>query len=136
MAPQPTKKFVEDGFGYLNQRKLEAFFGLYSEDLRNPSLAHMGLPTNKEGFKAFVGGFYSAFSDAQFLPQEIVCAGEIAMFRWVFKGTHTGPFNGVSPTGRRVEVDAFTSFHMASDGKIIEQHDLSDLLGLMKQLGA
>ena len=136
MSQQPTRKFVEDGFGYLNKRNLDAFFALYSEDLRNPSLASMGLPTNKEGFKSFVGVFFGSFAEPQFLAQEIVCAGDTAMFRWIFKGVHTGELNGVKATGRRVAVDAFTSFRMAADGKIVEQHDLSDLFGLMKQIGA
>jgi hypothetical protein len=35
-----------------------------------------------------------------------------------------------------VEIAAFTSFRMGPDGKIIEQHDLADLVTLLKQIGA
>jgi predicted ester cyclase len=132
----PDEKFVRDGFAYLNTRNLDAFFTLYSEDLRNPSLAKLGLPTDKDGFRAFVGGFYTSFSHPRFTPQTIVCSGDTAMFRWVFTGTHTGDFNGVKPTGKSVEIDCFTTFRMAPGGKIIEQHELGDMLSLFKQLGA
>jgi len=132
----PDEKFVRDGFGYLNARNLDAFFALYSEDVRNPSLAKLGLPINKDGFRAFVGGFYASFSDPRFTPRSIVCSGDTAMFRWVFTGKHTADFNGVKPTGKNVDVDCFTTFRMAHDGKVIEQHDLGDMLSLFKQLGA
>ncbi len=136
MSNTVTHKFVEDGFVYLNKRNLEAFFGLYADDMRNPSLATMGLPTTKDGFKAFVNGFYASFSEPRFLPQKILCEGDSAMFHWVFKGTHTGDFNGVKPTGRPVEVNAFTTFRMGASGKIVEQHDVADMLSLLKQIGA
>jgi len=134
--PNVTIKFVEDGFGYLNTRNLEAFFALYSEDLRNPSLANMGLPTNKAGFQAFVSTFYSAFSEPRFLPQRILVDGDSTMFRWVFKGKHTGDFNGIKPTGKNVEVSCFTGFRLGPDGKVIEQHDVADMVTLLRQIGA
>lgn len=135
MATTLNEKFVNDGFGYLNERNLDAFFNLYAEDLQNPSLAKLGLPTTKDGFRAFVGGFYASFSEPRFTPQTIVCSGDTAMFRWIFTGRHTGDFNGVKPTGRNVEIDCFTTFRMAPSGKIVEQHELGDLWSLFRQLG-
>jgi predicted ester cyclase len=136
MANVATDKLVAEGFGYLNAKKTEEFFSLYSEDLRSPTLANMGLPTNKDGFKAFVNMFYAAFSETQFLPQTVLTEGDTAMFRWVFKAKHTGDFNGVEPTGRQVEVDAFTTFRRGADGKVIVQHDVADLVTLLRQIGA
>jgi predicted ester cyclase len=132
----PSPKFVSDGFGYLNARKLDAFFDLYSADMRNPSLANMGLSTNLEGFKAFVNSFYASFSEPQFLPQKVVCEGNEVMFRWNFRGKHTADFNGVKPSGKSVEVTCFTSFRRGPDGKVIEQYDGADMLTLLRQIGA
>jgi len=136
MSNQVTRKFVEEGFGYLNAKNLDAFFALYSEDVKNPSLANMGLPTNKAGFKQFVNGFYASFSEPQFLPQIILCEGDRTMFYWIFKGRHTGDFAGVKPTGKSVSVDGFTTFRLGADGKVIEQYELGDMMTLMRQLGA
>ena len=136
MPQTVTEQFVRDGFSYLNARDLDTFFGLYAEDVRNPSMANLGLPTNKEGFKAFVNGFYAAFSEPRFTPQRILCDGDLAMFRWVFTGRHTGDFNGIKPTGKQVQIDCFTTFRLGPDGKVIEQHELGDMLTLLKQIGA
>jgi hypothetical protein len=35
-----------------------------------------------------------------------------------------------------VQVDCFTTFRLGPDGKVIEQHDLGDMLTLLKQVGA
>jgi len=136
MPQTVTEQFVRDGFGYLNSRNLDAFFGLYSDDVRNPSLATMGLPPNKDGFRTFITGFYEAFSDPRFEPQRILCDGDVTMFRWVFTGKHTGDFNGIKPTGKRVQVDGFTTFRLGADGKVIEQHEVGDMLTLLRQIGA
>jgi predicted ester cyclase len=136
MGDSVTQKIVSDGFAYLNERRLDEFFGLYAPEVRNPSLANMGLPTNLDGFKAFVGTFYSSFSNPQFLSQTVLCDGDTAMFRWVFKGKHTGDFNGVKPTGKDVQVDAFTTFRLGPNGKIIEQHDVANTMTLLRQIGA
>lgn len=130
------RKVVEDGFGYLNRRELEKFFELYSDDLRDPTLANLGLPTNKDGFKLFVGGFYASFSNPQFTAQKIVCEGDTTMFHWTFKGRHSGEFNGIPATGKEVDINAFTRFRLGGDGKIVEQHDVADLTTLARQLGA
>jgi hypothetical protein len=68
--PNATHQIVDEGFGYLNRKTLDSFFALYSDDMRNPSLATMG-----------VSMFYAAFSDTQFLPHKVVCEGDTAMFR-------------------------------------------------------
>jgi predicted ester cyclase len=136
MSNLATQELVAKGFAYLNERKLDAFLELYSNDLHNPTLAAMGLPTNKQGFKSFISVFYESFGSTQFLPQKVLCEGDTAIFHWVFKGQHTGEFNGVKPSGKRVEIDAFVRFRVASDGKVIEQFDCADLPTLMRQIGA
>ena len=130
-----TSDFVSEGFGYLNARNLDRFLALYAPTLRNPSLAALGLPTDKGGFQAFVGSFYEAFSEPQFLPQTVLTEGPTAMFRWTFKGKHTGVFNGMAPTGKNVEVMCFTTFRRGADGRVEEQYDLADLPTLMRQIG-
>lgn len=135
MSSVVTKKFVEDGFGYLNARDLVRFFDLYAADMRSPSLENLGLPTSKQGFETFVNGFYTSFSGSRFLPQRILCDGDTTMFHWIFEGKHTGDFNGIPATGKDVRISAFTTFRLGPDGKVIEQHDLADLATLMRQLG-
>jgi predicted ester cyclase len=55
--------------------------------------------------------------------------------RFTARGTHKGPFQGVAPTGKRVEWAGINVYRVA-DGKIRETWQLADMLGLMRQLGA
>ena len=55
--------------------------------------------------------------------------------RFTMRGTHQGTFLGVAPTGKKIEVKAM-NFYRLSDGQIIEEHGLPDLLGLLQQVGA
>ena len=77
--------------------------------------------------------FYEAFSQPEFLPQTVLMDGPTAMFRWTFKGKHTGVFNGVKPTGKPVEVTCFTTFRRGADGLVEEQYDLADMGTLLRQ---
>ncbi len=54
--------------------------------------------------------------------------------RFVAKGTHTGEFMGVAPTGKAV---TWTEIHIArlEDGQIAEHWANVDQLGIMRQLG-
>jgi len=51
------------------------------------------------------------------------------------KGTNTGPFLGIPPTGRPIAIDIFEFFHFNKDGKVFEHNGIADLLGLIGDLG-
>jgi predicted ester cyclase len=61
--------------------------------------------------------------------------GEMAAARVAFRGTHSGEFWGIPPTGKQV---AFSSIEVnrVRDCKVEEHWVELDLLGLMQQLGA
>ena len=46
------------------------------------------------------------------------------------------PTPGLGAGRRPVEINAFCTLRFGPDGKIVEQHDVSDLLTLMRQIGA
>jgi predicted ester cyclase len=52
-----------------------------------------------------------------------------------FNGTHRGPFQGIEPTGREVEIHVIDIVRVA-DGRIVEHWNCVDRLGLLAQLGA
>jgi predicted ester cyclase len=51
------------------------------------------------------------------------------------RGTHQGTFFGVPPTGKPIEVQAM-NFYQFSNGQIIEEYGMPDMLGLLQQIGA
>jgi predicted ester cyclase len=51
------------------------------------------------------------------------------------RGTHRGPFMGVPPTGKKIEVQAM-NFYRISSGQFVEERGQPDLLALLQQIGA
>ena len=52
----------------------------------------------------------------------------------MLKGTHTGELNGIPATGKKVKATGATIARIV-DGKIVEERDYVDDLGLLQQLG-
>ena len=56
------------------------------------------------------------------------------MSRVSISGTHNGEFDGLPPTENVFTVSTFSVFRLV-DGKIVEEWEVLDELGLMHQLG-
>jgi len=85
--------------------------------------------------KGLIRTFYAAFPDYTHTPDEILAVGDRVVLRTTNRATHTGDFQGIPPTGRRISFGQVAIYRMA-DGKISEVWEEADLLGLMQQLGA
>jgi predicted ester cyclase len=68
--------------------------------------------------------------------KEIILDGDTHAGPWTFRATHTGrsPALPVPPTGKQVIATGCTVSHWA-DGKITEEWNYVDWLGLFHQLG-
>jgi predicted ester cyclase len=86
-------------------------------------------------FKRDVAEIRRAFPDYAGTNVEQIAEGEEVANRFVFLGTHLGEFEGVNPTGRRVEFVGH-SIDRVVEGKIVESWVEVDMLGVMRQLGA
>jgi predicted ester cyclase len=60
--------------------------------------------------------------------------GDMVTTRWTVTGTHSGTFQGLEPTGRRITLTGHTT-HRYREGKIAETHWNWDQYGLFEQLG-
>jgi predicted ester cyclase len=54
--------------------------------------------------------------------------------RWIWKGTHEGEFMGIPPTGIKLEMGGIGIARIET-GKIVEEWEDYDMLGMMMQLG-
>lgn len=57
-------------------------------------------------WRAFVEEIDTAFPDGSFELVEVEADGEMAAARWRLTGTFAAPFEGIEPTGARIEIDA------------------------------
>jgi len=74
------------------------------------------------------------FEDARFDIDEMFGNDDRVAVRWTLHATHTGPFAGLSPTQKKIEVRGISLYRLR-DGKITETRNQADLLALFTQLG-
>ena len=85
------------------------------------------------GTQKFLGYVFQAFPDVHFKPEDIIAEGDRVVVRFSITGTHKGEFQGVKPTGRRVQWSGINIGRFV-DGKVAELWGEADMLGLMRQL--
>jgi steroid delta-isomerase-like uncharacterized protein len=85
--------------------------------------------------KAYYMTLLTAFSNPNFKIDEAFGKDDKVVKRWTFTGTHTGELNGIKPTNKKITFSGIT-IAVIADGKVIEETDFADDLGLMTQLGA
>lgn len=87
-----------------------------------------------EANKAFNTSLFNGFPDISHTIEDMIAEGNKVVYRTTLKGTHTGEFFGISPTGKPVNINDFTLLHI-EDSKIVEWWYECNLLEVMKQLG-
>jgi steroid delta-isomerase-like uncharacterized protein len=122
--------FLED---VINQRRLERADDLVKEDFIELDPLP-GQAQGREGLKAILAALFSAFPDMHWTVQEVVAEGAKVVTRFVWTGTHRGPFLGIPATGRSVEVKGVVIDRL-EDGKMADSRILMDTFSLMQQLG-
>lgn len=89
-----------------------------------------GLAALKQGFRRFA----AAFAESEHAIDDIFAAGDKVVVRITGRGTHTGEYLGVPPTGRRVTMSGIAVYRIAG-GKIVEEWSQADRLDFHRQLG-
>jgi steroid delta-isomerase-like uncharacterized protein len=76
-------------------------------------------------FKETFSEAREGFPDLSITVEEVMAEGDRVAARVVMRGTHQGEFQGLAPTGKRVEVKAIDMFRI-SNGKIVEHWGHAD----------
>jgi len=79
--------------------------------------------------------FFSAFPDLEGTIDDLFAEGDKVSARIIWRGSNTGSFMGMPPTGKQV-VFASNNIFRVANGKITENWPQVDMMGLMQQLGA
>jgi len=88
-----------------------------------------------EEAKQFLAMYKTAFPDLNVTVEDVIAEGEKAVTRWTARGTHQGEVEEFGPpTGRQIEIKGIT-IHRVEDGKIVEEWERYDNLGVLQQLG-
>ena len=123
------RRWIEDAWGKGDLAALNAVAAVDVVD-HNPM---PGLPPGLEGQKAIILMLRSAFPDGTNTLEDVIVEGDKVVDRHTFRGTHTGAFMGIPPTGKSVTFSGIEITRIAN-GQIVETWHQEDLLGLMQQL--
>lgn len=86
-----------------------------------------------EGARQLIA-LWKSFSNLNLTIEDSVTQGDRVAMRFTVSGTHTGPFMGIAPTGRTINVTGTGIFRVV-DGKATDNWVNFDALGLFQQLG-
>ncbi len=123
----------------------EVIFSLYENTLNNrrfelleqviaPDYSNARGGTGVEGFSKGVIDVLNAFPDAQWQVEELVAEGDKVMVKQKMIGTHTGVFQAIQPTGKKVVNEGFVIYEFGN-GKIVRHEILTDRFSFFQQLG-
>lgn len=94
-----------------------------------------GGPLSGEALVAYMNGLFAGFPDVSF---EIVSAGlaadDLVAAQWIMRGTNTGPFMDLPPSGKPIEVTGADFIRVAGD-KIQSVTGYFDSRGIPDQIG-
>ncbi|AKS42552.1 ester cyclase [Wenzhouxiangella marina] len=106
-------------------------------DLVHPDYRHLtpgGELRGRDGLKALLDDYRSGLPDLNVLIDDLVASGDKVVTSIRLTGTHSGNFLGLPATGKLLSVHGMVLSRL-EDGKIIEEWEILDLLGMFRQLG-
>jgi len=95
----------------------------------------VGEKRGRAGFRELITMYRSAFPDVKLTIDEQIAEGDKVVTRWNATGTHRGELFGTAPTGKQVRVQGIIVSRI-TNGKIVEETEVYDALGMLRQLGA
>jgi steroid delta-isomerase-like uncharacterized protein len=104
---------------------------LYADDFVDDS---PGGGNGRGLIKEAVAGFHTACPDLKIAIEDVFAAGAKVVIRYTGRGTQTGPFGDIPPTGKAIAVRGITVF-LIENGKIKTEWTEYDRLGMLRQIG-
>jgi predicted ester cyclase len=88
-----------------------------------------------EAYRQFLTQVLAAFPEGRWTVEDQVAESDKVVTRWSFTGIHRGDLMGIAPTGKQVTTSGVMIDRIVG-GKIAEEWEEYDALGMMQQLGA
>lgn len=107
--------------------------GCVTHQLRS-GLESAAVPRGPEAMKQHITEWLTGFPDLRYIIERIIAEDDLVVSQCVMRGTHTGPWQGLAPTGRPLSLRLYVTQRVAA-GKIVEDWVLLESLGFLQQLG-
>lgn len=96
----------------------------------------LGVFRGPEGVRTLFRETFAAVPDMEFVVERVTADHEVAAVQWRSSGTFTGaPFQGIEPTGRRLELRGTDCLEIDEDGKILRNTAVYDGAAFARGIG-
>jgi steroid delta-isomerase-like uncharacterized protein len=131
---EQNEELIRQMFNELDKANWDSYKGFFAPEFFYylPSAASSPVKVIEmvEGVKMY----FNAFPDLAHQIVELIAVKNKVIVRFIAKGTHNGMLEGLPPTGSAMEVSSIEIFTI-KDGKIVEERQEADMLGMVQQLG-
>jgi steroid delta-isomerase-like uncharacterized protein len=118
----------------LDTGDFEAYREFFSPEYAYYLPSGIATPANLDEMIAGVKVYFNAFPDLVHHVDELLAFKDKVILRFTARGTHRGELDGLPPTGNTMEVSSIEIFTI-KNGKIVEERQEADMLGMMSHLG-
>jgi steroid delta-isomerase-like uncharacterized protein len=125
---------VADVLQFWNAGDIEGIVAFYDDEIVWKNMGLEETYVGKQGVREFLTRLFTAIPDLAFTVDFKIARGDNVSEQWTVKGTHLGPFMGIPPTGRPVEIRALSMVTMR-DGKFLRDEFYWDTGAVMRQMG-
>lgn len=134
-SPQSAEDVVRASFDAIDRHDLETMGRLYHPDVVD-DVVPVGILRGRSACVEFFGGLFRAVPDLEASVGRLVTdGGEHVAVEWRMAGTFDGgPFQGIDPTGRRIDMRGFDLFEVR-DGQIVTNTGYYDGNEFARQIG-
>jgi len=105
-----------------------------ADEVFDTEFATNGIVVGIEGPRSTVLRRLDGFPDLSTVIEDVVATGDMVVIRVLWRGTHTGSYAGLAPTGKHVSVRVISMWRFER-GKVVENWTLQDQFGLLQQVG-
>jgi steroid delta-isomerase-like uncharacterized protein len=125
-----ANRFIEEVLNKGNLSVIDQFATPNLIDHQTPP----GMPAGRDGIRAFISGFRSAFPDLHYTILDTIAEGDKVVQRSTARGTMKGDFMNMPASGKSAQWEEIHITRFA-DGKAVEHWAVVDQLGMLTQLG-
>jgi steroid delta-isomerase-like uncharacterized protein len=123
-----VRRAIEEG---MNKHNMSVIAEVYPNCVyRSPGVGEL----RGEDYRQFVSSVLVAFPDFRLRVEDQLAEGDRVVTRWSCVGTHQGAFMGIASTGKQIKLSGIMIDRIVN-GKIVEEWEEWDSLGMMQQLG-
>jgi steroid delta-isomerase-like uncharacterized protein len=132
---------LEDNNKTLIRAHYDAMINWFEPDAIRQQIAHdyfdhqAGRHMTAEDLIAYAQEMHGAFSELSVTLNDVIAEGERVAVRVTWRGTHTGPYRGIAPSGQRFEFTGIVFWRM-HEGRIAERWAEVEFSALIAQLSA